>query len=72
MFKYFKKGFDFYRRKLNYLILLLFKGINKFSYLQNVNLSNNNLTTLEQLSGLRHLVKLDVSNNKLTDMFDFE
>jgi Leucine-rich repeat (LRR) protein len=47
-------------------------GINKFAYLQNVDVSNNNLTTLEYLSGLRHLIKLNASNNRISDMFDFE
>jgi Leucine-rich repeat (LRR) protein len=52
--------------------LLSIGGINKFAFLQNVNVSNNNLTSLDQLSGLRHMVKLIASNNKIIDMFDFE
>jgi hypothetical protein len=47
-------------------------GINKFTYLQNVDVSHNNLTTLEQLSGLRHMIKLNASYNRISDMFDFE
>ena len=47
-------------------------GINKFMYLQNINVSNNNLTSLDQLSGIRHIIRLDASKNKITDMFDFE
>ena len=47
-------------------------GINKFQYLQNVDVSNNNLTTLDHLSGLRHMIKLNASHNRISDMFDFE
>lgn len=35
-------------------------------------MSNNQLTSLEQLSGLKHLTKLIASNNKLIDIFDFD
>lgn len=47
-------------------------GISKFIYLQNVDVSHNNLTSLEQLSGLKHMSKLNASFNKITDIFDFE
>ena len=30
------------------------------------------MTSLEQLSGLKHLVKLNASYNKITDLFDFD
>jgi hypothetical protein len=38
-------------------------GINKFRFLQNVYVSGNNLTNLKCLSALKHLVRLDATNN---------
>jgi hypothetical protein len=46
-------------------------GINKFRFLQNVYVSNNNLTNLECLSALKHLVRLDATHNRITKMLDF-
>ncbi len=37
-----------------------------------MNVSHNQLTSLEQLSGLIHLTKLNASHNKITDLLDFE
>ena len=46
-------------------------GVQKYIYLQNIDVSGNNLTTLRPLSSIRHLIKLNASNNKLKYMFDF-
>lgn len=34
--------------------------------------ANNDLTNLQCLSALKHLVRLDASNNQITHMLDFE
>lgn len=51
--------------------LISIGGITTYKYLQNVNLSNNDLTTLEQLGGLYHLIKLIAHHNKLEEILDF-
>lgn len=38
-------------------------GIQKYRYLQNVNVQGNNLTNLKSLSDLKHLLRLNASNN---------
>lgn len=48
------------------------QGIQKYKYLQTVDVSGNNLTSLTALSSLKHLIKLIASHNKLTNMLDFE
>ncbi len=53
------------------LFYLIQQGIDKFIYLQNVNVSNNSLTTLEDLSSLKHLTTLIASNNRISEIFDF-
>jgi hypothetical protein len=40
--------------------------------LQNVYISGNNLTNLNCLSALKHLVRLDASRNKIEKMLDFD
>lgn len=52
--------------------LISIGGINKFKYLQNINVSYNSLTSLEQLNGLNNLRYIDASFNKITQLFDFE
>jgi len=47
-------------------------GIQKFVYLQVIDLSCNGLTTLAPLSSLKHLLKLNASSNQLTQMLDFD
>jgi hypothetical protein len=47
-------------------------GISKFRFLQNVYVSGNNLTNLKCLSALKHLVRLDATNNRITNMLDFD
>ena len=46
-------------------------GLAKYKYLQNVDVSGNNLTSLKELSSIKHLIKLNASNNKLRFTFDF-
>jgi Leucine-rich repeat (LRR) protein len=48
------------------------KGLEEYLFLQHVELSNNNLMTLKPLSTLKYITYLDVSNNKLTKLFDFK
>lgn len=38
-------------------------GIQKYHYLQNINVSGNALTTLKPLSAIKHLLRLNASNN---------
>lgn len=45
--------------------------LEKFTNLQKVNLSYNNLTNLEPLNMIHDLVELDVSHNQLTKLLDF-
>jgi len=47
------------------------KGIERYKYLQDVNVSGNNLTTLKPLSAIKHLIKLNASYNALTTILDF-
>jgi hypothetical protein len=47
-------------------------GIARFRFLQNVDVSGNNLLNLKQLSALKHLVRLNASNNNLKKTFDFD
>lgn len=46
-------------------------GVQKYKYLQNVDVSGNNLKSLKPLSSIRHLIKLNASNNQLKFSFDF-
>ncbi|KAI9341402.1 P-loop containing nucleoside triphosphate hydrolase protein [Obelidium mucronatum] len=46
-------------------------GLEPFVYIQNLNLSGNQLTEISCLGAMRYLIKLDVSNNKLTEVLDF-
>jgi len=46
-------------------------GIEKYKYLQNVDVSGNNLTSLRALGALKHMIKLNASNNQLKFSFDF-
>jgi protein phosphatase 1 regulatory subunit 7 len=46
-------------------------GIQKYKYLQNIDVSGNNIVSLKPLSAIKHLVKLDASNNRLKFTFDF-
>lgn len=43
----------------------------QYKYLQNINVSGNNLTSLKALSGIKHLLRLNASNNQLKYTFDF-
>jgi len=47
-------------------------GIDSFKYLQNVYVAGNGLKDLKCLSVLKHLVRLDASENQITNMLDFE
>lgn len=47
-------------------------GIEKFKYLQRVDVSNNKLIHLKELSHLKHMIKLNASWNQLRRMFDFD
>lgn len=57
---------------LNEKSLSEISGIEKFRFLQNVYVCGNNLNNLECLSSLKHLVRLDASNNQIKRMLDFE
>lgn len=46
-------------------------GVQKYTYLQNINVSKNNLTSLKALSGIKHLLRLNASDNQLKYTFDF-
>ena len=48
------------------------KGIDKYKYLQNVDVSNNKLIHLKDLSQLKHLIKLKAAWNQIRRTFDFE
>ena len=48
------------------------KGIDKYKYLQNVDVSNNKLIHLKDLSQLKHLIKLKAAWNQIRKTFDFE
>ena len=48
------------------------QGIEKFKYLQSVDLSYNKLIHLKDLSHLKHLIKLKASWNQLRRTFDFD
>ena len=37
-----------------------------------IDVSNNNLTTLEPLSAIKHFIKLNARNNQLTTLLDFD
>lgn len=39
--------------------------------MQYIDVSNNQLTSLQHLSDIKHLIKLDASNNRITKMLDF-
>ena len=43
--------------------LTTIKGIERYKYLQYLDLSNNKLVTLTHLGGIKHLIKLNASNN---------
>ena len=47
-------------------------GITNYKFLQKVDVSNNDLSTLEQLSGLYHLTELNASHNKIEEIMDFD
>lgn len=51
--------------------LLNIAGIEKYKYLQNVDVSGNQLTSLSELGQIKHLIKLNAANNNLKFMFDF-
>jgi len=53
------------------LELVSINGVQKYKYLQNINVSGNNLTTLRPLGGIKHLLRLNASNNKIKIAFDF-
>lgn len=37
-----------------------------------IDVSNNNLTTLEPLSAIKHFIKLNARSNQLTTLLDFD
>jgi Leucine-rich repeat (LRR) protein len=47
-------------------------GIHRFRFLQNIYMRGNNLSNLQCLSALKHLVRLDASKNQITRMLDFD
>jgi hypothetical protein len=47
------------------------KGIDKYKYLQNVDVSSNKLIHLKDLSQLKHLIKLKAAWNQIRRTFDF-
>ena len=47
-------------------------GIEKFKYLQVVDVSNNKLINLKDLSHLKHMIKLNASWNQIRRTFDFD
>jgi len=51
--------------------LTTLKGVERYTYLQYLDVSNNKLTCLVHLGGIKHLIKLNASNNCLKKMFDF-
>ncbi|KAJ3354940.1 Adenylate kinase 2, mitochondrial [Entophlyctis luteolus] len=46
-------------------------GLEAFKFIQNLDLSRNNLRDLSCLGAMRYLVKLNVSGNKFTQLLDF-
>lgn len=40
--------------------------------MQNIDVSGNNLSTLKELSEVKHLIKLNASNNQIKFTFDFD
>ena len=64
-------GHAFLSLSIQDLELVSINGIQKYNYLQNINVSGNNLTTLRPLSGIKHLLRLNASNNKIKIIFDF-
>jgi hypothetical protein len=52
--------------------LLSVVGIEKYKYLQNVDVSNNKLIHLKDLSALKHMVKLKAAWNQIRRTFDFD
>ena len=47
------------------------QGIGRYKYLQYIDVSGNSLTTLQQLTDVKHLIKLNASNNRIKKMLDF-
>eukprot|EP01135_Chromosphaera_perkinsii_P012267 Nk52_evm4s2630 gene=Nk52_evmTU4s2630 len=47
------------------------EGISSYIHLQELDLSNNELTDLRPLSSMQHLLKLNASHNRLTKLLDF-
>ena len=54
----------------NHLVSIV--GIEKFKYLQVVDVSNNKLINLKDLSHLKHMIKLNASWNQIRRTFDFD
>lgn len=46
-------------------------GIQKYKYLQNIDVSGNQLTSLKPLGSIKHLLKLNASSNLIKFTFDF-
>ena len=48
------------------------KGIERYKYLQYIDVSGNFLSSLKHIGEIKHLVKLNASNNRLRKMLDFQ
>ncbi len=51
------------KMNVNDKALSTLKGIGRYKYLQYIDVSNNSLTSLVHLSDIKHLIKLNASNN---------
>lgn len=54
------------------LTLFYSQGVENYPHLQQLDLSNNSLTSLKPLTALKYLTHLNASNNKLKKMADFK
>jgi Leucine-rich repeat (LRR) protein len=51
--------------------LITINGLQNYKYLQNVDVSGNKLESLKPLGAIKHLLKLNASNNEIKYTFDF-
>ncbi|CAK66253.1 unnamed protein product (macronuclear) [Paramecium tetraurelia] len=56
----------------NNLDLTSLHGIEKFKHLQHIDVSNNSIKSLKPLNGLKYIITLKASNNRLTKLLDLK
>jgi hypothetical protein len=59
-------------KSLKSVVVRATQGIEKYRYLQHLDLSHNELVKLKSLGSLKHLVTLNAAHNSLMKMLDFE